>query len=78
MKVWFKTQQHQILNLTNCLFFWIEEIPYENPCKFIVFCQTDDKIEWKIANFELEEDARTYINQIYIVLLDKVGCENET
>lgn len=70
MKLWFKTKENQILNLNECLNFWIEETEIKN-MKYRIFCKTSDNIEWNIANFYYKKHAENYLNQIYDLIIKR-------
>lgn len=57
MHRWFNTKNSQILDLNNFTSFWIEEVQ-EN---YRIFGQDKDKIDWNLADFKREEEAKNYL-----------------
>lgn len=62
--IWFLTDNFQILDLTKCKNFWIEECVKTNN----VFCRDNDDIDWNIADFKNLEDAHNYMYRIFQIL----------
>lgn len=62
MKIWFKTKNYQIIPITMCSSFWIEEAIC---CG--VFCKFED-CDLKIGEFENLKEAQEYIDHIFTIL----------
>jgi len=63
MKLWFKTEENQIIDLNDMKSFWIEEVK-ENR----IFCIDSKDITWNIANFDECSKAQRYLCEIYSFL----------
>ena len=66
--MWFLTNNFQIIDLNRMISFWIEDI--EHLEQFRVFCQDQDKIEWRIAEFTQKQQAQQYIFDIHTNLVN--------
>jgi len=76
-KLWFKTKNDQVIDLNNMDSFWIEEIPPKN--EYHVFAKEDkeeDPIDWRLAEFDNQEEAQVYLRKIYLIL-NETPANNE-
>lgn len=71
-KLWFKTQNNQIINLNRSIYFWLEEVSKN---KFNVWTHTEDGHE-KIGEFDDCDEALTYLNEIYLTLVSPLTLVN--
>jgi len=65
MTKFFLTKNYQIIDLENMNSFWIEIVRFDGQSESVYVFAKEDEMEWRIAEFTKEEDAKDYLKMIY-------------